>query len=423
MNSDIKNLISFTKPFQLKLSIIIVNFNVKYFLEQCLCSVIKACKNIDAEIFVIDNLSTDGSKDYFNEKFKEVIFIWNAENVGFSKANNQVLKIATGEFILFLNPDTILAEDCLEKCVTCLQNEDGIGALGIKMIDGAGNFLKESKRGFPSPFTSLCKLSGLTALFPTSKIFARYYLGHLNHNITQEADVLSGAFMMTRKLVLHKTGGLDERFFMYGEDIDLSYRIQKAGYKNLYFAETTMIHFKGESTKKNNPAYIRLFYGAMSIFVKKHYGGTLAAIYTILIQIGIFIKTIIWRMLSRFRPSIHNKRTSVDEKKCLIIGDEKAVPFVQSILQKNNIESLLYARRYPNGISTANMAPYLKDLFLFVNDQHFKEIIFCINEFSAKETIELIELLPKDLNFRFHFAGTQSIVDSNRKDYSGDIIV
>ena len=216
MNNDIKNLISSTKPVLLKLTIIIINFNVKYFLEQSLCSVINACKNIKAEIFVIDNCSKDGSREYFRGKFKEVNFIWNPENTGFSKANNQVLKLATGEFILFLNPDTILPEDCLEKCLTCFQNRDAIGAIGIRMIDGSGNFLKESKRGFPSPFTSLCKLSGLTTLFPGSKYFARYYLGHLDQHTTQEADVLSGAFMMIRKSVLDKTGGFDER--LYNQD-------------------------------------------------------------------------------------------------------------------------------------------------------------------------------------------------------------
>ena len=420
--NDIKNLISFTKTVLLKLSIIIINFNVKYFLEQCLCSVTKACKNIKAEIYVIDNLSTDGSKEYFNGKFKDVNFIWNTENIGFSKANNQVLKLVNGDFILFLNPDTILAEDCLEICFACFQSYQDAGALGIRMIDGAGNYLKESKRGFPSPFTSLFKLSGLTALFPTSKFFARYYLGHLAQHKNQQVDVLSGAFMMIRKSVLDKTGGFDERFFMYGEDIDLSFRIQKAGYKNLYLAETTMVHFKGESTNKNSGAYIKLFYGAMSIFVKKHHGSNFAAMFSFLIQLAIGIKTFISGILCRLGPWFQHTRKSIKKEKCFVIGDEKAFPFVQSILQKNNIESLIYARKDLNRLTTENTDEDLKNLSIFINDQPIKDIIFCIDDFSAKETIALIELLQKDLNLRFHFAGTQCIVGSNRKDSSGDII-
>ena len=422
MNNDIKNLISLTKPVFLKLSIIIVNFNVKYFLEQCLCSVTKACKSIEAEIFVIDNLSTDGSKEYFNGRFKAVNFIWNTENVGFSKASNQILKHINGEFILFLNPDTILAEDCLVKCLHCFESNDDAGALGIRMIDGAGNFLKESKRGFPSAFTSLCKLSGLTALFPSSKIFARYYLGHLDQHINQEADVLSGAFMMIRKSVLNKTGGFDERFFMYGEDIDLSFRIQKAGYKNLYFAETTMIHFKGESTKRNSPVYIKLFYGAMSIFVQKHYGSIFAALYSFLIQIAIGIKKIILGILNHLHPLTRPGKELIHEERWLIIGDKKVFGFVQSILQKNNIGWLQNDNSSPNDLAVGDTVENLENLPLFITNQHIKAIVFCINDFSAKETIALIELLPADLNFRFHFDGTLSIIGSKQKDSSGDSI-
>ncbi len=407
----------------LKLSIIIINFNVKYFLEQCLCSVTRACKNIDAEIFVVDNLSTDGSQKYFKGNFKAVNFIWNTENVGFSKANNQVFKLVTGDVILFLNPDTILAEDCLEKCLDCFKSEDDTGALGIRMIDGSGIFLKESKRGFPSVFTSLCKLSGLTALFPSSKIFARYYLGHLEQHLNHEADVLSGAFMMIRKSVLNKTGGFDERFFMYGEDIDLSFRIQKAGYKNRYFADTTILHFKGESTKKNSPAYIKSFFGAMSVFVKKHHGSIFAEMYHVLIQIAINIKIFNTGILDLLQSSPRHTRALFKNEKCLIIGDKKAFEFVQSILQKNNIESLLYGESDPNGITVEKRAINLNNLSLFVQQQHIKQIVFCINEFSAKETIELMELLPKGISFRFHFVDTNCIIGSNRKDSSGDIIV
>jgi len=273
----------------LQLSIIIVNYNVKYFLEQCLCSVIKAIHNIDAEIFVVDNSSNDGSKDFLKGRFTNVKFIWNRENIGFSKANNIALKQSTGKYILFLNPDTLLPEDCLERSISFLESHAEAGALGIKMLDGSGNFLKESKRSFPSPLTSFYKLSGLAKLFPHSKIFSKYHLGNLDEKQNQEVDVLAGAFMMVPKKIIDSVGSFDEDFFMYGEDVDLSYRIQKAGYKNLYFADSCIIHFKGESTKRGGLNYVRLFYKAMSIFARKHYGNK-AVLFNLLIQVGILLR-------------------------------------------------------------------------------------------------------------------------------------
>jgi O-antigen biosynthesis protein len=277
----------------LQLSVIIVNYNVKYFLEQCLCSVIKACKNIEAEIIVVDNNSTDGSREFLSPKFNTVKFTWNTDNTGFAKANNQALQQATGTYILFLNPDTIVPEDCFEECIGFFKTHENAGALGIRMIDGTGKFLKESKRAFPSPLTSLYKLSGLTKLFPHSKTFAKYHLGHLSEKENHEVDVLAGAYMMIPKKILDKTGSFDETFFMYGEDVDLSYRIQKAGYKNYYFAQSTIIHFKGESTKKGSLNYVRMFYSAMSLFVKKHYSGSRAGLFNFLIHTGIFLRAIL----------------------------------------------------------------------------------------------------------------------------------
>lgn len=274
----------------MQLSVIIVNYNVKYFLEQCLYSVQKACANIDAEIIVTDNNSTDGSKEYLEQDFPTVNFIWNKENTGFAKANNLALAKAKGDFIMFLNPDTILSEDSIEKCFDFFTTHANAGAIGIRMVDGSGKFLKESKRAFPSPLTSLFKLSGLARLFPRSKTFARYHLGHLQEKENHEVDVLAGAFMMMPKKILDEIGNFDERFFMYGEDVDLSYRIQKAGYKNYYFAESTIIHFKGESTKRGSLNYVRLFYKAMSLFVKKHYSGSKAGVFTFLIQVAIMIR-------------------------------------------------------------------------------------------------------------------------------------
>lgn len=274
----------------MQLSVIIVNYNVKYFLEQCLHSVQKACAGIDSEIIVADNNSSDGSRAYLQDNFSSVKFIWNKDNIGFAKANNLALEIASGNYILFLNPDTILAEDSIRKCIDFFEKHPSAGAVGIRMVDGSGNFLKESKRAFPSPLTSLFKLFGLSAVFPQSALFARYHLGHLSETENHEVDVLAGAFMMMPGEVLEKTGNFDERFFMYGEDVDLSYRVQEAGYKNYYVAESTIIHFKGESTKRGSLNYVRLFYKAMNLFVKKHYSGSKAGLFIFLIQTAIIIR-------------------------------------------------------------------------------------------------------------------------------------
>ncbi len=215
---------------------------------------------------MVDNNSSDNSIEYLTSRFPQVRFEANKENVGFAKGCNQGLKMSCGKYVLFLNPDTIVPEDCFQKCISFFEANTDAGALGIKMLDGSGKFLKESKRSFPSPVTSLYKLFGLSTLFPRSTIFSKYHLGHLNENENHEVDVLAGAFMMIRKDVLEKTGSFDETFFMYGEDVDLSYRIQKAGYKNYYFAGSCIVHFKGESTKKGTMNYVRMFYNAMSIF-------------------------------------------------------------------------------------------------------------------------------------------------------------
>lgn len=274
----------------MQLSIVIVNYNVQYFLEQCLLSVIKACKDIDVEIWVVDNHSIDGSVEMLKKKFPEVKLIANQDNVGFSKANNQALKLAQGKYVLLLNPDTVLGEDTLHKCLAKMEENSHIGALGVKMIDGAGNYLPESKRGFPSPSTAFFKTTGLYRLFPNSGYFNHYYHGNLDASQNNEIEILSGAFMFMRHEALLKAGFLDESFFMYGEDIDLSYRILQAGYVNYYLADTTIIHYKGESTKKSSINYVKTFYQAMIIFANKHVHGPAAGIYIAFIRLSIFIR-------------------------------------------------------------------------------------------------------------------------------------
>ena len=253
-------------------SIIIVNYNVKYFLEQCLCSVVKAIDGLSAEVFVVDNNSTDGSIAYLEPKFPTVHFIANNQNEGFAKANNKALQYCNGDYILYLNPDTIIGEDCIVGCINFYEKQPDCGGLGIRMIDGSGNFLPESKRSFPSLIASFFKLTGFANIFPHSKIFNQYALGHLNEYTNHVVSVLAGAFFMIKRSIIETCKGFDETFFMYGEDVDLSYRIEKLGYKNYYFSEISIIHFKGESLKKGSLNHVKLFYGAMIIFVQKHYG-------------------------------------------------------------------------------------------------------------------------------------------------------
>ena len=274
----------------MKLSIVIVNYNVKYFLEQCLHSVSKACDGISSEVFVVDNNSVDSSVEMVKQKFPAVRLIANNENTGFSKANNQAILQSNGEYVLLLNPDTVVEEDTFRKIVSFMDAHPDAGALGVKMLDGSGKFLPESKRGLPTPKAAFYKISGLASLFPKSKTFGQYHLGFLNRDKTNEVEILAGAFMLLRKSVLDKTGLLDEDFFMYGEDIDLSYRILKAGYKNYYFPETRIIHYKGESTKKSSVNYVLVFYNAMIIFARKHFSKQNAAAFTFIIRIAIYLR-------------------------------------------------------------------------------------------------------------------------------------
>ena len=283
----------------MKISVIIVNYNVQHFLEQCLQSAFKALQNIDGDVWVVDNNSVDGSVEMVKEKFPEVKLIASKDNLGFSKGNNLAIKKSEGEYTLLLNPDTLVEEDTFEKVIKFMDENPKAGGLGVKMVDGKGNFLPESKRSLPTPSVAFYKIFGLSNLFPKSKRFGKYHCGHLDKNETNEVEILSGAFMLMRKSALDKVGLLDEEFFMYGEDIDLSYRLIKGGYKNYYFADTRIIHYKGESTKKSSVNYVFVFYNAMIIFAKKHFNSKNASIFSFLIKIAIYFRASI-AIVNRF---------------------------------------------------------------------------------------------------------------------------
>jgi GT2 family glycosyltransferase len=253
----------------MELSVIIVSFNVKDFLRQCLTSVKKASEDIDCEIFVVDNNSSDGSSDMVKNEFPDVKLIINSNNSGYSAANNQAIIQSHGRFVLLLNPDTHVEDDTFSRCITFMNNHPDSGAVGVRMVDGEGRFLPESKRALPTLQTAFFKTFGLSFLFPKSHFFNRYYLSHLDSFETSKTEIISGAFMFIRRESLNKTGLLDEDFFMYGEDIDLSYRLLQAGYNNYYFPEIRIVHFKGKSTARDNFSDILHFYRAMRIYVRK----------------------------------------------------------------------------------------------------------------------------------------------------------
>ncbi|PHN05343.1 glycosyltransferase family 2 protein [Flavilitoribacter nigricans] len=285
----------------MKLSVIIVNYNVRHFLEQALLSVRNASHGLEVEVWVVDNNSVDDSVAMVQAKFPEVRLIVNQDNPGFAVANNQAIRRSTGTYVLLLNPDTVVEEDTFSKCITFMDAHPDAGGLGVHMIDGAGKFLPESKRGFPTPWVAFCKTFGLSRLFPRSAFFNRYHLGYLDEMETHPVDVLSGAFLFMRRSVLDKIGLLDEAFFMYGEDIDLSYRIVQAGYRNYYFPETTIIHYKGESTKKGSLNYVRTFYKAMIIFARKHFRGRGASGFIFMLQAAIYFRAALSLLSSFFK--------------------------------------------------------------------------------------------------------------------------
>lgn len=368
----------------IKLSIIIVNYNVKYFLEQSLYSVRAAVSGMDVEIFVVDNNSTDGSLEYLRPRFPEVEFIANSDNPGFAKANNQAITRCKGEYVLLLNPDTVIGEESLRSLCFQMDEDPTIGSIGVKMLNGNGCFLPESKRSFPTPWVSFCKLFGLSKLFPKSHLFARYSLPYLNPNKSHEVEVLAGAFMLLRHEALDKIGLLDESFFMYGEDIDLSYRVVKGGYKSLYVPER-ILHYKGESTKHGDIKYIKAFYGAMLIFYNKYYPRS-----------GWFMKGLIhaavglkatWAAIS---SPLHHKGISSDRRRLLVLcrGENleeikeacsKAIPNLQFV---NHWD--LDDERVMDAICRKNQMKGFTDYAFYYPDVRFEQMLLFMDKIPSK---------------------------------------
>ncbi len=390
------------------LSVIIVNYRVQYFLEQCLCSVQQALRRIEepsgslaaqapgaTEIIVIDNHSADDSLAYLEPKFPKVHFLSNSTNEGFAKANNRALARAQGKYVLFLNPDTLVGETSLVTCLNFLLDHPQVGALGVRMVDGSGQFLPESKRGFPYPWAAFCKLFGLTALFPHAKWFSGYYLGQVGEFASSEVDVLPGAFLFARRQTLQLTGGFDEQFFMYGEDIDLCYRIRQAGYSNHYLPQITIVHFKGESTTKDQ-AHTQLFYQAMRLFIHKYAGKGISRVLVPVIDlaIGMRLQLAIWAAARSKKPNID---TNHQLRSCLR-GD---------LRERHTLEvALRQAGR-----------------ILVEDPDQADEHIFCQGPaFLFDQIIESIQRVGSRVSCKIHGAGTGSLVGSVSKKIPGQSI-
>lgn len=289
----------------MNLSIIIVNYNTKELLKQTIESVINTIEHIEYEIIVSDNDSKDGSQTMIKEEFSRVRLIENNDNLGFPKGNNVAIREAKGRYILLLNSDTKVLENCIEDCAKYMDNHKDIGALGCKLVLADGTLDHACKRGFPTPEASLFYMLKFNRLFPQNKKFAAYTMGYLSEDSINEVDSLTGAFMLVRREVIDKVGFLDERFFMYGEDIDWCYRIKSAGYKVVYYPKVTTIHYKGQSSKKKKLKTIYEFHRAMILFYNKHYRKEYNFIVTLLVYIGISLKLVLTFFINLFKCRKH----------------------------------------------------------------------------------------------------------------------
>ena len=373
----------------MQLSVIILNYNVRYFLEQCILSVQKALEGIDGEIIVVDNASSDGSCEMMKNKFPHIKLIENAINLGFPKGNNIGVAQAKGEYICILNPDTVVAEDSFAKILNSkfqIPNSQ-LGIIGCKLIDGTGNFLPESKRGIPTPWVAFTKIFGL---YKISNYFGKYYAQHLSDNESGKVDILVGAFMMMKRELYLKVGGFDENCFMYSDDIDLSYLVLKTGKSNYYFHETSVIHYKGESTVRDG-TYMKRFREAMQFFYKKH-----------------FKKFWFFDVMMLFGTFVFSFLKKIQQKNKLRIIDEYIV-FSKATLD----------------LKLSKKATYLTDLNQFKNQRQKNiEIIFDISAFSFTEIITFMENNRNhNLSFKNYFSSSNYLIGSNNSNDRGQIIL
>ncbi len=373
----------------MQLSVIILNYNVRYFLEQCVRSVQKALENIDAEIIVVDNNSSDASCLMMKQLFPQIKLIENKENLGFPKGNNIGVAQAKGEYICILNPDTVVVEDTFTKIINSkfqISNSQ-LGIIGCKLIDGTGNFLPESKRGLPTPYVAITKIFGL---YKISNFFGKYYAQHLSENQSGKVDVLVGAFMMMKRDLYLKVGGFDENCFMYSDDIDLSYMIQKLGMENFYFHETSVIHYKGESTVRDEK-YLERFREAMQFFYKKHFKKSW--FFDKFLQIG----SLLYAIFKQKQPQK------------LVRKIDKYIVFSKKNIQLNLNKPIEYLTDFEQFKNTKNM--------------NF-ELIFDINSFSFAEIIYFMEKhKSKNITFKNYISQSNYLIGSNNSTDRGEVLI
>jgi GT2 family glycosyltransferase len=373
----------------MQLSVIILNYNVRYFLEQCVLCVQKALEDIDGEIIVIDNASSDDSCEMMKTKFPHIKLIENKENLGFPKGNNIGVAQAKGEYICILNPDTVVAEDTFSKILNSQLSTPNsqLGIIGCKLIDGAGNFLPESKRGVPTPWVAFTKIFGL---YKISDYFGKYYAQHLSENESGKVDILVGAFMVMKRELYLEVGGFDENCFMYSDDIDLSYLVLKTGKSNYYFHETSVIHYKGESTVRDG-TYMKRFREAMQFFYKKHFKKSW--FFDVMMQVGSFVFSLLKKNQQK------NEVRIIDE---------------YVFFSRENLE-----------LNLSKKATYLSDFNQFENQSHKNiEIIFDTTTFSFAEIITFMLLnKSKNLSFKNYISSSNYLIGSNNSNDRGQIIL
>ena len=325
----------------MKLSVIIVSYNVRYYLEQCLLSLVRATEGIETEIYVVDNHSRDGSAEFISERFPKVNVISMSHNSGFASANNVAIKQSSGEYVLLLNPDTIVAEDTIRESVAFMDNHPEAGAHGVRMLKSNGENALESRRGLPTPMTAFYKMCGLCAKYPNSKRFGHYYMSNLPWDKPAQIEIISGAYCMLRRKALDEIGLLDEDFFMYGEDIDLSYRMLKGGYENWYIP-SAILHYKGESTQQSSFRYVHVFYEAMLIFFRKHFSN-IGFILSIPIKFAIYAKAtvaLIKTQLARMKKGLGFFTSSKKKKELYVfVGCRKMIDACQAIARRNGLNA------------------------------------------------------------------------------------
>lgn len=371
----------------MKLTVIIVNYNVKFFVEQCLDSLERALDGIDSEVFVVDNHSSDGSIEYLKPRFPKVIFIESNHNLGFARANNMAIRQAEGQYVLLLNPDTFVGEQTIKQAIEFMDQHPKAGGAGVKMFNTDGTKALESRRGLPTPLTSFYKMCGLCSKFPESRRFGKYYMGYLSWDKPERIDIISGAFCLMRKEALDKAGHLDEDFFMYGEDIDLSYRLLKAGYDNWYLP-LPILHYKGESTHKSSFRYVHVFYQAMLIFFKKHYGHMHLWV-TLPIKAAIYVRSamaLVSMLTDKAKKSLGFVDTKRKFRKYVFIGTDQMLGQCRQIAYKKGLDATFH-------LADENIQQHGHNALL-LDDKSQLVVVYDLQLFSYEKVLAIMSTKP-----------------------------